>query len=160
MPFAPGSVDLGYSATLPAWAVGISVGLVAASLVASPATSSSGAPQGSTPHGPQASAPARLRVQAARVSWVATWAASPMAASDTKQAAQGFGNQTVRDMIYTSVGGDALHVRLSNLFGTRPLTIGRASVGVVLDGARLVPGSDSPSTFGGRAAVTIPAGPP
>lgn len=160
MPFRSwfaGSRILGYVAFL---AVGISVGLAAASLLASPATSSGGRLPGVAPPGSasQPSAPSRVRVQAARVSWVATWAASPMAPSDTKQAAQGFGNQTVRNIVYTSVGGDALRVRLSNLFGTRPLTIGRASVGVVLDGARLVPGSDSPLTFGGRAAVTIPAG--
>jgi lysophospholipase L1-like esterase len=162
-----GSRILGYLACV---AAGISVGLVAASLTASPATSPGGglygsaslggaslgsAPLGNAPYG---SAASRVRTQAARDSWVATWAASPMAASDSRQAARGFGNQTVRDIIYTSVGGDALRVRLSNLFGTRPLTIGGASVGSVLDGAVLVPGSGRPLTFGGSASVTIPAG--
>jgi lysophospholipase L1-like esterase len=136
-------------------AAGISAGLIAASLIASPATSSGSVPHGSAPHG---SATPRVRTQAARASWVASWAASPMAASDSEQAEQGFGNRTIRDVIYTSVGGEALRVRLSNLFGTRPLTIGRASVGVVLEGGGLVPGSSRPLTFGGRAAVTIPAG--
>jgi lysophospholipase L1-like esterase len=146
-------------------AAGIAVGLVAASLTASPAVSSGGgldasAPYGSAPFGsaPYGSAAPRVRTQAARDSWVATWAASPMAASDSGQAAQGFGNQTVRDIVYTSVGGDALRVRLSNLFGTRPLTIGNASVGSVLASAVLVPGSGRPLTFGGSATVTIPAG--
>jgi lysophospholipase L1-like esterase len=81
-----------------------------------------------------------------------------MAASDSEQAERGFSNQTIRDIIDISAGGAALRVHLSNLFGTRPLTIGRASVGVVLDGGELVPASNRPLTFGGRLAVTIPAG--
>jgi lysophospholipase L1-like esterase len=97
-------------------------------------------------------------VAASRAGWVATWAASPQAATDGVQPAQGFRNQTVRNVIYTSVGGDALRVRLSNLFGTKPLTVGAASVGIVIDGAALVPGSSSALTFGGKRAVTIPRG--
>jgi lysophospholipase L1-like esterase len=151
-------------------AAGISAGLVAAFLTASPSASSGSAPAAGAPaaSAPAASAPVSsaplgsgpplVRTQAARGSWVATWGASPMAASGNPQAERGFENQTIRDIIYTSVGGTAVRVRVSNLFGTRPLTIGAASVGVVLDGSALVPGSGRPLTFGGRAAVTIPAG--
>src|SRR3984885_12513937 len=38
--------------------------------------------------------------------WVASWAASPMAGSTS------FSNQTVRNIIYTSVGGNSLRVQL------------------------------------------------
>jgi lysophospholipase L1-like esterase len=135
--------------------VGVVAGLVAASLVPLLATSADSKLPGSARSG---SATPRVRTQAAGASWVATWAASPMAAPDDVQAEQGFRNQTIRDIIYTSVGGEALRVHLSNLFGARPLTIGEASVGVVLDGGELVPGSIRPLTFGGRLTVTIPAG--
>jgi lysophospholipase L1-like esterase len=94
------------------------------------------------------SGPAR----AARHGWVASWAASPMAGS-TK-----FSDQTVRDIIYTSVGGSSLRVEVSNTFGTAPLTVGAVSVGVVLDGAQLVPGTSHTLTFGGKTGTTIPAG--
>jgi hypothetical protein len=70
----------------------------------------------------------------------------------------GFADQTVRNIIYTSVGGDELRVRVSNIFGTTPLTVGAVSVGMVLDGARLVPGTTRAVTFRGAASVTIPAG--
>ena len=132
-------------------AAGVAVGLIATSLISS---------HGAAGHrsAPVSSATPRIRIQAARTSWVATWAASPMAASDSAQAEQGFSDQTIRDIVYLSAGGDALRVHLSNLFGTRPLTIGGASVGVVLDGGALVPGSSRQLTFGGRVAVTIPAG--
>ena len=139
---------------------GVAVGLVVASLIPSLAISAGSKHHGSTTYSsaPSGSATPRVRLQAARASWVATWAASPMAASDSTQAEQGFSDQTIRDIIYLSAGGDALRVHLSNLFGTRPLRIGEASVGVVLDGGELVPASSRRLTFGGRLAVTVPAG--
>ena len=84
--------------------------------------------------------------------WVASWAASPMAGSTS------FSDQTVRNIVYTSVGGNALRVQLSNTFGAAPLTVGGVSVGVVLDGAQLVPGTSHALTFGGKTSTTIPAG--
>ncbi len=97
---------------------------------------------------------------AAGAGWVASWAASPMAPSAliSAQAQAGFAGQTVRNIIYTSVGGDAFRVQVSNTFGTSPLTVGVVSVGVVLDGAQVVPGTGHAVTFGGKASVTIPAG--
>jgi lysophospholipase L1-like esterase len=92
--------------------------------------------------------------------WVATWAASPMqgTALESSMAYAGFSNQTVRNIIYTSVGGNQLRVQLSNTFGTAPLIVGGVSLGAVLDGAQLVPGTARPVTFGGKTSVTIPAG--
>ncbi|MBO0867311.1 MAG: SGNH/GDSL hydrolase family protein, partial [Micromonosporaceae bacterium] len=49
-------------------------------------------------------------------------------------------------------------IRLSNSFGTQPVTIGATSVSQVLNGAQLLPGSSNPVTFDGAASVTIPAG--
>ena len=148
---------LGYLACV---AVGVAVGLVVANLISSPAISAGGRHPGraNDSSAPRGRATTPVRIQAARTSWIATWAASPMAASDSKQAEQGFSDQTIREIIYVSAGGDALRVRLSNLFGTRPLTIGGASVGIVLDGGELVPASSRPLTFGERLAVTVPAG--
>src|SRR5215469_11698786 len=96
----------------------------------------------------------------ARSGWVATWAASPLAgtALGSTTAHAGFSDQTVRNVIYTSVGGDELRVRVSNTFGAEPLKVGAVSVGVVLVGARLVPGTVHAVTFHGKASVTIPAG--
>ena len=141
-------------------AAGVAIGLVAASLIPSLAISAGGKHHGQAndSSSPSGSATPRVSIQAARASWVATWAASPMAASDSEQAEQGFSDQTIRDIVYVSAGGEALRVRLSNLFGTRPLAIGGASVGVVLDGGELVPASSRRLTFGGRGAVTVPAG--
>jgi lysophospholipase L1-like esterase len=85
--------------------------------------------------------------------WVATWTASPEA-GDTTQ----FSDQTVRNIIYTSVGGSEVQVRLSNTFGSAPLEVGATNLAVVLNGAELVPGTSHSVTFGGQTSVTIPAG--
>jgi len=100
-----------------------------------------------------ATAPQSARPAAASTGWVATWTASPEA-DDTTQ----FSNQTVRNIIYTSVGGSEVQVLLSNTFGSGPLEVGTTSLGVVLDGAQLVPGTSHSVTFGGHTSVTIPAG--
>jgi lysophospholipase L1-like esterase len=92
--------------------------------------------------------------------WVATWAASPMqgTALESPLAHAGFKNQTVRNIIYTSVGGDQVRVQVSNTFGRKPLTVGAVSIGVVLFGAQLVPGTSRMLTFGGHRSVTIAPG--
>jgi lysophospholipase L1-like esterase len=99
---------------------------------------------------PAAASPAPA--PAPRHGWVASWAASPMAGSTS------FSDQTVRDVIYTSVGGNSVRVQVSNTFGATPLNVGAVSVGVVLDGAQLVPGTSHTLTFGGKTSTTIPAG--
>jgi hypothetical protein len=79
-------------------------------------------------------------------------------ALESSVAYAGFKNQTVRNIIYTSVGGDQVRVRVSNTFGSKPLTVGAVSIGVVLFGAQIVPGTSQRLTFGGRPSVTIAAG--
>src|SRR5690348_4447288 len=67
--------------------------------------------------------------------WVASWGASPMAGTSADETTGGLSKQTVRNIIFTSVGGDAVRVQVSNTFGTRPLAVGGVSVGSVLAGA-------------------------
>src|SRR6266480_531866 len=92
--------------------------------------------------------------------WVTTWAGSPQAPTPLfpNPGNAGFSNQTVRNIVFTSVGGNQIRIRLSNAFGKHAVTVGRASVGIPLTGARLVPGTTHPVTFGGKASVTLPLG--
>jgi lysophospholipase L1-like esterase len=124
---------------------GIALVLGTWALVPAASASSSSAPSSSAP-------------AVARPDWVASWAASPMPGTSSAQATAGFSNQTVRNIIYTSVGGNSLRVQLSDTFGSAPLVVGAVTVGVVLDGAQLVPGTSRHLTFGGKTSVTIPAG--
>ena len=61
-----------------------------------------------------------------------------------------FSDQTVRNIVYTSAGGSSLRVQLTNTFGSAPLQVGTVSVGVVLNGSMLVPGTSRTVTFGGK----------
>jgi lysophospholipase L1-like esterase/archaellum component FlaG (FlaF/FlaG flagellin family) len=89
--------------------------------------------------------------------WVASWAASPMSGT-TPTGTTSFDDQTIRNIVYTSAGGNAFRVQLTNTFGTQPLTVGAVSVGVVLDGAQLVPGTTRTVTFGGKTTTTVAPG--
>jgi len=71
-----------------------------------------------------------------------------------------YNNVTLREIVHTSVGGDAVRVRIANTFGTAPLLVGAAHVAVSSSGSSIVPGTDRVLTFGGRTSVTIPAGAP
>jgi len=71
-----------------------------------------------------------------------------------------YSNQTIREIVHTSVGGSQVRVRIANTFGSAPLVIGAAHVAVSSSGSSIVPGTDRVLTFGGRSSVTIPAGAP
>lgn len=89
--------------------------------------------------------------------WVATWAASPQPASfNTPSANQGLADETVRELVFTSIGGRELRVRFANTFGPRPLAINAAAVGVARPGGAV--SADVRIKFAGRDSVLIPAG--
>jgi lysophospholipase L1-like esterase len=96
--------------------------------------------------------------------WVATWAASPMAAAPAKLAApddfsaRGFDDQTIRDIVWTSAGGQAARIRLSNQFGTHPVTFGQIDIGLSAGGPFIVDGTSHRVTFHGSTSVTIAPG--
>lgn len=80
-----------------------------------------------------------------------------MAAVPGSLAATGFDNQTVRNIVFTSVGGSLARVRFTNSFGSQPLAIGAASIGLAGAGGA-VAGRAVPLTFAGLSSVLIPPG--
>ena len=91
--------------------------------------------------------------QTANPAWVTAWGTSQQALGDTK-----ITNATVRMVARVTLAGDSLKVRLDNTFGTAPVTFGKATIGPRVRGAALAAGMVKPVTFGGKAAVTVPAG--
>jgi lysophospholipase L1-like esterase len=71
-----------------------------------------------------------------------------------------YSNQTLREIVRTSIGGDHVRVRITNTFGTDTLVIGSAHIAVSSSGSRIVPGTDRVLTFSGKTSVSIPAGAP
>jgi lysophospholipase L1-like esterase len=90
--------------------------------------------------------------------WVTGWTASPQDPSPGTLGLKGFHDQTVRDIIVPSVGGNMIRLELTNAFGRSPLQVGRVTVAVADLGAGVVPGTIHPVSFGGSASVRIPAG--
>ncbi len=90
--------------------------------------------------------------------WVTAWGASPQAAPPGMLGASGASDQTVRDVVFMSAGGDAVRLVLTNVYGTSPLRAGHVTVGLAGAGAAIVAGSIRAVTFAGRASVLVPAG--
>jgi lysophospholipase L1-like esterase len=88
--------------------------------------------------------------------WVTTWSASPSTLPPDDPGDASLENQTVRLVVHTSVGGQALRLKLSNTHGEGSLKIGAISVARQAAGAGIVPGSSRSITFSGQASITIP----
>jgi lysophospholipase L1-like esterase len=68
-----------------------------------------------------------------------------------------FNNQTLRQVVHTSIGGPSLRVVLSNVYGTAPLTIGAAHIALRENDSSIQTAAGHSLTFSGRSTVTIPA---
>src|SRR4029450_13413825 len=69
-----------------------------------------------------------------------------------------FNNQTLRQIVRTSIGGRRARVVLSNAFGTVPLTVGAAHIAVRDKETTIVASSDLALTFSGKPTMSIPSG--
>ena len=95
--------------------------------------------------------------------WVESWVASPQFPVDPVIGSNAFSlsDQTVRQVVRLSAGGRTLRIRLTNEYGTAPVTIGAVHVAIAASGGGIVPGSDHVVTFSdGQGGVTIPASAP
>jgi lysophospholipase L1-like esterase len=86
--------------------------------------------------------------------WVGTWAMAPA----PSEAGITISDQTVRMHPRVSLGGDTIRVRISNAYGTAPLAVGAAYVGLRDQGPAMVSSSVRQLTFGGSPTMTIAAG--
>jgi len=68
-----------------------------------------------------------------------------------------FNDQTLRQIVHTSIGGPMVRVVLSNVYGTAPLTIGAAHIALRDKDSSIQTASGRPLTFSGRPTVAIPA---
>ena len=90
--------------------------------------------------------------------WVGTWSASPQDPDTTLPVSVGFTDQTLRQIVHTSIGGDQVRVRLTNEFSAAPLHVDAAQIAHRDAGASIVPGSGRTLTFGGSPSIIIPPG--
>ncbi|OOG61573.1 hypothetical protein B0E46_16570 [Rhodanobacter sp. B04] len=87
--------------------------------------------------------------------WVSTWIAAPQ--PPLPGSVDHYRAQSLRLIVHVSAGGSQVRIRLSNLYGDAPLTIGAAHIARRASGADIEPASDRALTFGGRASIVVPA---
>jgi lysophospholipase L1-like esterase len=90
--------------------------------------------------------------------WIGAWSTSQQPPYGEGISQDGFNNQTIRMIVHPHASGSEVRIRLSNTFGTQPLTFGKVNVARAKTGAKTVSGSQRGITFGGKSTITIPAG--
>lgn len=95
--------------------------------------------------------------------WHSSWTAAPQPIWNTRLPLPSglpavIEDRTIRQVIRVSTGGKRARIVLSNRYGTVPLRIGAAWLGVTAEGARMTPDSQRVLTFSGRSDVVLPPG--
>lgn len=85
-----------------------------------------------------------------------TWVAGWVAAADT--AGPALKPLTIRQIVRSSVAGDSVRVRVSNLFGKEALAVQSLHVAVHRAGSGITAGTDRIVRVAGAAAFSVPAG--
>ena len=85
--------------------------------------------------------------------WTATWATSMQ---DGK--GEAFQAETLRQVVRASIGGDAVRIRLSNEFGSAPITVSAVHLAKHLGTGKVDPNTNAQVKFDGADTVTIKAG--
>ena len=99
--------------------------------------------------------PATAAPRAPTSAWVGTWSAAPEGQRNPTAISVA---TTYREIVHISVGGNTARVILTNEFGTEPLTVAVASLGLRTSGNAIDPSSTKALTFAGQPTVTLPAG--
>ena len=102
--------------------------------------------------------------------WVAAWTASaqgpypvgnPTAQPELKfafpDAARGAVDQSFRLIVRPDIWGKQSRIRLSNAFGTRPVTFDGVFIALQNSGSAVLTGTSRPITFDGKKTVTVAA---
>jgi lysophospholipase L1-like esterase len=103
--------------------------------------------------------------------WVVSWTGSaqgpypvgnPSAQPDQRfafpNAETGANDQTFRLIVRPDIWGQQVRLRLTNVFGTRPLSLDGVFVALQLGGPAIVHGTNRPVTFAGKDSVVIAPG--
>lgn len=91
---------------------------------------------------------------AATSGWTATWSS----ALSYAPAVGGWSDQTLRQVVRTSLGGSSLRLRLSNRYATAPAIVGRVTIGTQMNGGTTLEATPIAVTFSGAATLTLAPG--
>jgi len=90
--------------------------------------------------------------------WVGTWTTSPqLVETGNNPPAPGLANNTLRQVLRSSIGGDTLRLLLSNKFGSGPVTFHEVHIAVSTGAGAIDTTTDEVLHFGGLPEVTVAA---
>jgi lysophospholipase L1-like esterase len=91
--------------------------------------------------------------------WVGTWGTAPqLVETGNNPPAPGLNNNSLRQIVRVSIGGDTLRVRFSNRFSDTPVTMKSVQIAVSAGGNSIVDSTNVKLTFGGNYDVTMDSG--
>ncbi|MBN2532164.1 MAG: hypothetical protein JXB88_04700 [Spirochaetales bacterium] len=91
--------------------------------------------------------------------WVSTWVSGQqLTETSNLPPSPGLTNNTLRQIVHVSIGGNQLRVQFSNEYGNSAVTINSAHLADSSGGSSIDPATDRALTFQGGSSVTIQAG--
>lgn len=88
--------------------------------------------------------------------WVGTWAASPqLVEAYNMPPSPGLTNNTLRQIVRVSIGGEQIRIKLSNEYGNSPLEINSLHIAESIGSGVIKSKTGKTVTFGGSNSVTI-----
>jgi lysophospholipase L1-like esterase len=90
--------------------------------------------------------------------WVGTWSTAPqLVEPGNMPPSPGLTNNSLRQVVRVSIGGDTLRVRFSNEFSTSPVTMKSVQIAVSTGGSTIDTSTSEELKFNGNSEVTINA---
>jgi lysophospholipase L1-like esterase len=91
--------------------------------------------------------------------WVGTWStAQQLVEPGNNPPSPGLSNNTLRQIVRVSIGGDSLRLKISNEFSTSPVTLNEVHIAVSAGGDTIDPGTEMVLHFNGESGAIIGAG--
>ena len=91
--------------------------------------------------------------------WVGTWSTAPqLVETGNNPPSPGLSNNTLRQIVHVSLGGDSLRMRFTNEFSSNPVTMHSVHIAVSLGSDTIDIATDIPLYFSGNQEVTMQAG--
>ena len=91
--------------------------------------------------------------------WVGTWTTAPQLVEPRNNPPEpGLSNNTLRQVVCVSLGGDSLRVRFNNEFSKSPVTLKAVHIALSIDSSKIDTKTDLEIKFDGETEVTIEPG--
>jgi lysophospholipase L1-like esterase len=91
--------------------------------------------------------------------WVGTWSAAPYLVGSANEApSPGLANNTLRQVVRVSIGGDTLRLKLTNIYNAQSVTVNSVNIAVSTGSGGIDASTLKNLSFGGAAKTTMAAG--